>query len=65
MHKVWRDLGKIKQRVEHISSLQQEVSMRWERVVTGKHGMVALMLALKEAEINAKSIPVHMNQGHT
>ena len=37
--------------------------MRRERVVPGKHDMEALMLALKEAVINAKSIPVHMYQG--
>ena len=38
--------------------------MRWERVVPGKHGMSALMLALKEAEIKAETISVHMHQGH-
>ena len=31
----------------------------------GKNGMAALMLALKEAEILAEYIPVHMQQGHT
>ena len=29
---------------------------------TGKHGMAALMIALKEAEINSEAIPVHMHQ---
>ena len=29
-----------------------------------KHGISALMLALREAEIKAEDIPVHMNQGH-
>ena len=39
--------------------------MRRERVVPGKHGMEALMLAIKEAEINAEAVPVHMHQGNT
>ena len=30
-----------------------------------KHGIAALMLALKELEINAESIPVHINQVNT
>ena len=38
--------------------------MRWARVVPGKHGMSALMLALKEAEIKAESILLYMHQGH-
>ena len=38
--------------------------MRRSRVVPGKHDMVALMLALKEAEIKAEAIPVYMHQKH-
>ena len=34
-------------------------------MVPGKNGMAVLMLALKEAEIKAESIPVHMYQGKT
>ena len=64
MHRVWRALGSRQIRVEQISILRQEVAILWERVVPGKHGMVSLMLALKEAEIKVESIPVHMNQGH-
>ena len=33
------------------------------RLMPGKHDMVALILALNEAEIKAEAIPVHMNQG--
>ena len=39
--------------------------MRQARVVPGKHGMAALILALKEAEIKAEAIPLHMYQGKT
>ena len=39
--------------------------MRQARVVPEKHGMVALMIALKEAEIKAEDIPGHMHQGQT
>ena len=53
MHELWRDLGLIHIRVEHIYNLRQEVSMRRARVVPVKHGMSALMLALTEAEIKA------------
>ena len=51
MHKVWRALGLKQQRVEHLSSLQQGVAMRWARVVPIKHGMAALTMALKEVEV--------------
>ena len=37
--------------------------MRQATVVTGKHGMLSLMLALNEAETRTEAIPVHMNQG--
>ena len=33
------------------------------RMVPGKHGMVILVIALKEVEIKAGDIPVHMYQG--
>ena len=65
IQKVWRALGLRQKILEQISIMRHEVAMIRARVVPGKYGMVALMLALKEAEINAKSIPVHMNQGHT
>ena len=45
--------------------MRHEVAMRQARVVPGKHGMVALMLELKEAEIKEEYIPVNMYQGHT
>ena len=65
MHEVWRDLGLRHLRVEHISSFRQEVYMRWAIVVPGKYGMAPLMLALREAEIKAETIPVHMHHGNT
>ena len=40
-------------RVEYLSNLRQEEAMKRARVVPEKHGMSALMLALKEAEIRA------------
>ena len=39
--------------------------MRRGKLVPEKHGMAALILALKDAEINSEAIPLHMNQGHT
>ena len=39
--------------------------MRWAIVVTVKHGTSVLMLALKEAEIKAEDIPVHMHHKQT
>ena len=45
--------------------MRHGVAMRWSKVVPGKHGMAALMLALKEVEINAETIPVHIYQGKT
>ena len=51
-------------RVKQLSSMWQEVAMRRARVVPGKHGIAALMLALKEAETKAEYIPVNMHQGH-
>ena len=35
------------------------------RVVPIKHGIKTLILALKEAEIKAEAIPVHMHHGQT
>ena len=39
--------------------------MRRAIVVTGKHGIAALTIVLKEAEIKSEAIPVHMNQKNT
>ena len=39
--------------------------MRWVILVPGKHGMAALMLALKEAKLKAEDIPVHTHKGKT
>ena len=47
-----------------MSVLRHEVSMRRARVVPGKHGMEALMVALKEVKIKAGAIPVQMHQGN-
>ena len=40
-----------------------EEAMIQATVVTGKHGMLSLMLALNEAEIKAEAIPLHIHQG--
>ena len=53
MHEICRDIGLSHNRVEHIPNLQQEVAMRQARVVTGKHGMSDLIIALNEEEIRA------------
>ena len=42
--------------MEHLSSRRQEVAMRREIVVPGKHSMGSSMLELKEAEIKAEDI---------
>ena len=42
-----------KHRVEHISGLRNEATMRQARVVSEKHGMTDLILALKDMEIKA------------
>ena len=52
-------------RLEQLSIMRHEVYMRRSRVVPGKYGMASLMLTLKEAEIKAEDIPVHMHQEHT
>ena len=65
MHEVFRALGIRKNRVEHLSILRHGVTMRREIVMPGKHGMVDLMLDLKEEEIREETIPVHRLQGHT
>ena len=49
MDTVCRDIGLSNNRVEQLSSLQHEVTMRRARVVPGKHGMTDLTLALKDA----------------
>ena len=64
MHKVWRDIGLRQNSLEQPSILWQEVAMIRVRVVPGKHGMSALMLALKEAEIIAEAISVNMHHEH-
>ena len=64
IHKVLRALGMRQLRVEHISILWQEVAMKHSRVLPRKHGMSALMLALKEAEVKEEAIPVQINQGN-
>ena len=51
--------------MEQLSILIHEVAMVWARVVPGKHYMATLMLALKESEIKAESISVHMHQEKT
>ena len=65
MHEVWKDLRMMYHRVEHLSSLRQEVAMIRVRVVPEKNGLASIMLALKEAEIKAKVIPVNIYQGQT
>ena len=62
MHEVWRGIVIRNHRVECLSIIRKEVAMIRERVVPGKHDMVDLMLALKEAKINAEDIPVHMHK---
>ena len=49
MHKVWRYLGLRHNIVEQFSSIRNEVAMIQVISVTGKYGMVDLMLSLKEA----------------
>ena len=65
MHKLQRALRLRKNRVEQMPSLRHEVDMRQSRVLPGKYGMSALILALKESEIKAEAISVHMHQGQT
>ena len=50
--------------MEQLSSLRQDVGMIRAIVVPGKHVMSSLMLALKEAEVKALTIPVHINHFH-
>ena len=47
--------------MEHLSIMRHEVSMRRSIVLTGKHGMAALILELKEAGGNEEAILVHMH----
>ena len=65
MHKVWMALGLRKNRAEKLPSLRNEIALRRARAVTEKQGTSALMLALKEAEIYAKAISVHIHHGQT
>ena len=48
-----------------MSILTNDAAMIRERVVLRKCGILALILALKEAKINPETIPVHMHQGQT
>ena len=48
-----------------MSSLCNEVAMRHSRVVSGKHAMTDFILEIKEAQIKAEDIPVHVDQDHT
>ena len=48
-----------------MSRLKHNVAMRWEIIVPKKHGIEALMLALKYPELKAEAILVHMHQGLT
>ena len=65
MQKLWRALVLRQHRVKQLSIMRHKVDMRRSRVVPGKHGMVFLMIALKEAKIKAEAIPVHMHQDKT
>ena len=61
MHKVWRYLGLRNHRLGKLQILRHEAAMIRAIVVPVKHGMEALMIALKEAEINAEATPVNMH----
>ena len=65
MHELWRALGFKPLRVEQLQILWKYAGMRRSRVVTGKHGMQALMLALKEMRIKTETIQVHMHHKQT
>ena len=43
-----------------VGNFRKELVMRRTRVVPGKYGMSDIMLELKDAEVKAKSIPVHI-----
>ena len=47
IHKAWRSMVLLHNMVDHMSSLRREVSIRWERVFPGKHGMMDLMFDIK------------------
>ena len=48
-----------------MSSLRHEVATIKKILVPGKHGTTALMVDLKDTEIRAEAIPVHIRQWHT
>ena len=48
-----------------MSIIRHGSDMRHARVVPGKHGIISLILALKEAVIKSEAIPVHMYQWQT
>ena len=60
MHGFLKDLGLRQNRVEQMSILWHEVAMRRAIVVTGKTYMEDCMLALKEAEIKAEAVSLHI-----
>ena len=51
--------------MEQMSISHKYVAMIRARVVTVKHGISDLMLALKEAEIKVEAIMVHMHHKQT
>ena len=53
MHKVWRALGLIQNRLKQLSIMGHKLAMRRARLVPVKHVMADIVLALKELEINA------------
>ena len=65
MYEVWMAIGMRKNILEQMSNLLHEVYMRQERVLTGKYGTEALIIALREAEIKAEPIQVQMYEGNT
>ena len=65
MYKLWRSIGLSQHIFERLSSLHQEVAIIQARAVPGKHASSSFMLSLKEVEIKAEAIPVHMHHDHT
>ena len=53
MHKVWRAIGISYKIVEQLPSLFKDMDMIWARVVPVKNSILAIMLALKDAEVNS------------
>ena len=61
MYEVWRTLELRPHRVEQLTIMKHEVSMRQVREVTGKYGMEALMLVLNNTGVNVEATLVHIN----